>query len=162
MLTLVAVVLSIVLIGITIYNFESYSLKEIDFTLETLEDENVSLSDYKGDLIFLNFWASWCEPCIEEMPALMKINDTYINDGISVITVNRTMFEYNVENVHKFVDEQNISLPILLDKDNKVGEQYNVTEFPATIVIDRNFEVDDIIMGEVTEQQLIDIISRYF
>jgi cytochrome c biogenesis protein CcmG/thiol:disulfide interchange protein DsbE len=106
-----------------------------DFTLQTLDGKTVTLSDLKGKVVVVNFWASWCEPCRQEMPAIEKAYETYKDQGLVVLGVN--LRENNVS-VKGFVDMHKLTFPILMDKDNSVAvDTYKVKPIPTTFFIDR-------------------------
>jgi DsbE subfamily thiol:disulfide oxidoreductase len=101
------------------------------FELETLEGETVALSEMKGEPVMLNFWATWCPPCREEMPEMQKFFDEY-QDEINVIAVN-----YNEENdkVMDYLNEYGYTFPSPLDPDAEVGNEYGVLTLPTTYFI---------------------------
>jgi peroxiredoxin len=105
------------------------------FTLAAKGGSNVSLSQYKGQVVMINFWASWCGPCREEMPLLESIYKKYNKLGFTMIGV-------NVEPDSKAADEwlkaTPVSFPILYDTDSKVSKLYDVAGMPSTVIIDRN------------------------
>lgn len=107
--------------------------KAPDFTLNNLTGDEVSLSDYRGTKVFLNFWASWCPPCREEMPDIQKLHKNY--DDIKVLTVNSGE---NKDKVLNFLMEKNFSFTTLLDKNGNITTDYLVRGLPSTFVIDKD------------------------
>lgn len=105
-----------------------------DFVLETLEGENVQLSDYRGKKVLVNFWATWCGPCREEMPAMQEFYDDYA-DEIEILAVNVTDSEKSVDDVQNFIDEFDFTYPILLDTDMGVSNEYRAVGLPTTYFI---------------------------
>jgi peroxiredoxin len=103
-----------------------------DFTLENLDGESVSLSDFRGQNVLVNFWATWCGPCREEMPA---IEARYNRGDFAVLAVD---FGESAERVRGFLAEINVDLPVLLDLDGAVQELYRVRGYPTTFFIDRS------------------------
>jgi len=105
------------------------------FTLASKAGSDISLSQYKGQVVMINFWASWCGPCRQEMPLLESIYKKYNRMGFTMIGV-------NVEPDSKAADEwlkaTPVSFPILYDRDSKVSKLYNVAGMPSTVIIDRN------------------------
>jgi peroxiredoxin len=105
------------------------------FTLTAKGGSSVSLAQYKGQVVMINFWASWCGPCREEMPLLESIYKKYNKLGFTMIGV-------NVEPDSKAADEwlkaTPVSFPILYDTDSKVSKLYEVAGMPSTVIIDRN------------------------
>ncbi|WP_409254026.1 TlpA family protein disulfide reductase [Bacillus sp. SCS-153A] len=101
-----------------------------DFTLPTLSGDSVSLDDFKGKKVLINFWAAWCTPCTQELPALEAFNKA--NDEIEVISINIDPEDHAEE----FARETGITFPVLLDKDDKVNDDYQVISIPTTMLID--------------------------
>ena len=106
-----------------------------DFTLKSRQGENLRLEDFRGQVVMLNFWASWCGPCRQEMPLMDEIYEQYKDLGFTVLAVN---VDENREEAHRFLDSVPVSYPILYDPESRVSEQYNVQAMPTTVMIDRN------------------------
>lgn len=119
-----------------------------DFTLETPDGETVSLSDYHGQPVVLNFWATWCAPCREEMPLLQETYEAHQEDGLVVIGVN---VRENPETIERFLDEVGVDFPVLLDPDAEVVNRYLVTSLPLTFFIDRNGNVRTLVVGGMSK-----------
>lgn len=115
-----------------------------DFTLEDLAGKRLSLKSLRGKVIFLNFWATWCVPCREEMPTMEKLNREYRREGLEVLAVN---FRETKEEVVKFVNELGLSFTVLLDKDGKVSEEYGVWSLPLSYFINRKGEFVGKVIG---------------
>ena len=109
-----------------------------NFTLKSLTGKNLKLSEMTGNVVLLNFWASWCGPCREEMPLLNALHNKYEPLGFTVLGVN---VEEDVKNARGFLKDFPVDFPILLDSDNKVSKQYKVIAMPTTVVIDRDGNV---------------------
>mgnify|MGYP001579612607 CR=1 FL=1 len=109
-----------------------------DFKLENLEGKKAKLSDYRGKKIILNFWASWCPPCREEMPEFQKIYAS--NKEIVVLGVN---LQESKEAIQSFTKKLEINFPILLDPNSQVKNMYNVFTQPVTYFIDENGVIKD-------------------
>ncbi|PWK14431.1 thiol-disulfide oxidoreductase ResA [Tumebacillus permanentifrigoris] len=106
-----------------------------DFQLQTLDGKPVKLSDYKGKVVLLNFWASWCEPCRQEMPDIEKAYQAYKDQGVVVLGSN--LRENNVS-VKGFVDNMGLTFPIVMDKDGNLATQtYKVKPIPTSFFIDK-------------------------
>lgn len=108
-----------------------------DFELTTLDGKQVKLSDYKGQKVLLNFWASWCPPCKKEMPYMEEYyNDQAEEDNVAILAVNMTTLERGQkEKVPKFVDEHGLTFPILMDEAGIAKDLYDVMIYPTTYVI---------------------------
>jgi len=106
-----------------------------DFTLKSNRGKNLRLSDYRGQVVLLNFWASWCGPCRQEMPALEKLHQRYGSYGFTVLGVN---VEENSTPARRMLREIPVSFPILFDTRNQVSKQYQVSAMPTTVMIDRD------------------------
>ncbi len=106
-----------------------------DFTLETLDGPNLRLEEYRGQVVLLNFWASWCGPCRQEMPVLDRLHQRYEDTGFAVLGVN---VEGERAPAQKIVDKTNVTFPVLIDAKQKVSEMYDLEAMPSTVVIDRD------------------------
>jgi peroxiredoxin len=106
-----------------------------DFTLKSLSGENLKLSEMTGNVVLINFWASWCGPCREEMPLLNALHSKYEPLGFTVLGVN---VEEDVNGAKGFLKNFPVDFPVLLDNTNKVSKQYKVIAMPTTVVVDRD------------------------
>ncbi|MED1864763.1 redoxin domain-containing protein [Fictibacillus nanhaiensis] len=109
-----------------------------NFSLKTLDGKQVDLKDYRGKKIILNFWATWCPPCREEMPEMEKFYKDYKKQDVEILAVNLEYSETNTEKVSKFVQEYKLSFPIPLDEKNTIGKQYRAVSIPTSYFIDEN------------------------
>jgi len=105
-----------------------------DFELETLDGETLKLSDLRGKKVILNFWATWCPPCREEMPAMQKYFDEH-KDEVVIVAVNMTDRDTNEEAVHDYINEFNFTYPIPMDREDEVSKAYGVINVPTTYFI---------------------------
>ena len=105
------------------------------FTLRNLEGNQVSLNSLKGQVVVLNFWATWCVPCRIEMPAFENLYRRYRSQGVTVLGV--SLDKGGDEKVKKFVEEYQLSFPILMDSDGKAEKLYPSVSIPFTFVIDK-------------------------
>lgn len=106
-----------------------------DFEVETLGGETVRLSDYRGEPVIINFWATWCPPCRAEMPDFEKLHD---EEDAVVLAVNLTHSENSRGGVEDFVDELGLTFPVLLDEGGDVEARYELTAYPTSYMVDSN------------------------
>lgn len=109
--------------------------KAPNFTLKSNTGKNIKLSELRGQVVLLNFWASWCGPCRQEMPLLEKLQQRYSALGFTVLGVN---VEEDSSKAKSLLKDIPVSFPILFDTQNTVSEQYKVSAMPSTVMIDRN------------------------
>ena len=109
-----------------------------NFTLKSDSGENIRLSEYRGQVVLINFWASWCGPCRQEMPHLDSIQQKYQDMGFTVFGVN---VEQDRAMADKVLRDIPVTFPILYDSDNEVSQIYDVDAMPATVLVDRNGEI---------------------
>lgn len=105
------------------------------FTLESRSGETVSLADLEGDVVMINFWATWCGPCREEMPHLEALHQRYKDLGFTLLGIN---VEDDRKGVERYLGETPVSFDVLYDPANKVSEMYDVIAMPSTVMVDRN------------------------
>jgi cytochrome c biogenesis protein CcmG, thiol:disulfide interchange protein DsbE len=117
-----------------------------DLTLTTLDGNTISLSDFRGQPVILNFWATWCPPCRAEMPVLQQVFQDYKETGLMILTVNSTAHD-SPSAVQNFVSEYNLAIPILLDDQGKATKNYQVSSLPTTYFIDRDGVIHEIVVG---------------
>ena len=109
-----------------------------NFTLKSAAGANVRLSEYRGQVVLINFWASWCGPCRQEMPELDNIHQKYSGLGFTVFGVN---VEQDRAMADKVLRDIPVSFPILFDDANRVSELYGVDAMPVTVLVDRRGEI---------------------
>lgn len=105
-----------------------------DFTVKDLDDNDVSLSDFKGQVVFLNFWASWCGPCISEMPSIQSLYEQTEDLDVKILTLN---IGESKEIAKQFIDKYNYTFHTILDPENRVAGMYGVRSIPTTYIIDK-------------------------
>jgi thiol-disulfide isomerase/thioredoxin len=103
--------------------------------LKSLSGENIRLQEQMGEVILLNFWATWCGPCREEMPELEKLQQKYQTMGFKVLGVN---VETTPEKAQAYLKKISVSFPILFDTEQSVSKAYQVEAMPTTYIIDRH------------------------
>ncbi len=127
-----------------------------EFLLTDLDGKSHGIEQYRGKIILLNFWATWCKPCTTEMPAMQTAYDELREKGFVVLAVNELEDEARVrEHSHKH------TFPVLLDRENKVANQYAVFGLPLSVFIDQQGVVQEYIKGGLlTESKIHDIVNR--
>ena len=108
------------------------------FSLPSRSGDSVSLEQLKGQVVMLNFWASWCGPCRQEMPLLDQMHKRYSSLGFTLLGVN---VEANTKDAERWLTETPVSFPVLFDKESKVSKLYDVNAMPSTVFIDRKGNV---------------------
>ena len=106
-----------------------------DFALKSLDGENLRLSEFRGEVVMINFWATWCGPCRQEMPLLEELYRRYKKVGFRLLGVN---IDDDLRSAVKMVDVLGVSFPVLLDERKQVSRLYDVNAMPATLLIDRS------------------------
>ena len=115
------------------------------FTFPGLDGKMVSLADYSGEVVFLNIWATWCPPCVEEMPSMEKLYQELKEEGLEILAV--SIDESGAEAVGPFVAKHKLSFPVLLDPRGEIKALYQVTGIPESYIIDKNGIVVEKIVG---------------
>lgn len=116
-----------------------------DFSLATLGDDAAKLSDYRGKVVLLNFWATWCTPCREEMPAMEALWDQLKADGFVILAVSGD--KGSPKKVQKYVDSMALSFPILLDPSGDVRATYEVPGLPTSYLIGKDGKIAGRVIG---------------
>lgn len=127
--------------------------------LPNLQDESVSLADYRGKIVLVNFWASWCPPCQEELPDLQRIYEEYEGQVI-VLAINLTKAEATVDDVRAFVEESDVTFPIVLDHAGDAMNAYRIVAYPSTYVVDEAGVIRERFLGAVSYDTLVDTIGK--
>lgn len=115
-----------------------------EFELSDLAGRPVRLRDFRGRVVLLNFWATWCEPCREEMPALDTLARELGPRGLAVVGVN---FKEPRPKVEAFVQEHGLRFPMLLDAEGRTGNRYQIFALPVTFVVDRRGSLVGTVLG---------------
>lgn len=124
------------------------------FTLNTIEGNSVNLEDFRGKVVLLNFWASWCPPCKAEMPAFEALHQAYRGQDFVILAVNTT-FQDDLEAAQQFVDNNHLTFQILFDTDGKTSNTYQVLAMPSSYFIDREGIIRKVIIGGPMSEALI-------
>jgi DsbE subfamily thiol:disulfide oxidoreductase len=130
------------ILGLTLSAFAATSLASSgltgkaapDFALKSSSGENLRLSEYRGDVVMVNFWATWCGPCRQEMPLLDELYSRYERVGFSLLGVN---IDDDSRKAMRMVSELGVSFPVLFDARKEVSKLYEVDAMPVTVLIDR-------------------------
>jgi len=128
-----------------------------DFTLRSMNGPNLRLKEQRGQVVLINFWATWCAPCRKEMPHLNRLYDKYRASGFVLLGVN---VDDDARNAVDVAAQLGVKFPVLLDTDKKVSHLYDLNSMPSTVVIDRDGRVRYLHRGyldgyEVTYDQQI-------
>ena len=105
-----------------------------DFALKSSTGQNLRLSEYRGDVVMINFWATWCGPCRQEMPLLDELYSRYHRVGFNLLGVN---IDDDSRRAMQMVDELGVNFPVLFDASKEVSELYDVEAMPVTVLVDR-------------------------
>ncbi len=117
----------------------------------TLDNTRISLSELRGQVVLLNFWATWCPPCRAEMPTIEAAYETYHDRGFTVLAINASE---SPEVIQPFVDSVGLKFPVVLDQDASIQRQFLVDSFPTSLFIDSNGTLYASHHGALTEAQL--------
>lgn len=129
-----------------------------DFQLDQINGSPTKMSDYRGQIVLLNFWATWCKPCKKEMPEIQAAYEALKDQGFVVLALN---FAEKAEKVEKLVKEMGLTFPILLDRKVAVAERYRVVSLPVTFFVDANGIIkEQIFGGSLTLDQITEVFQR--
>lgn len=110
-------------------------MKAPDFSLETPEGRRLGLGDFRGKVVFLNFWATWCPSCIQEMPTMEVLHRKFANRGLAIVAVS---YRDSPEEARRFTARHGLSFTVLLDRDGEVLQRYGAWGLPTTFLVDRD------------------------
>jgi peroxiredoxin len=128
------------------------------FQLTDIDGQSISLSDFQGESVLLNFWATWCGPCRAEMPYIQEVYDERLEPGLVILAVN---IGESLTEVEEFMHDYNLSFPVLLDFKGNVAERYNIRAIPTTYFIDGDGIIRDMQIGAFRSvDEIEDILSR--
>jgi peroxiredoxin len=129
-----------------------------DFTLPDLDGHPQSLGQYRGKIVLLNFWATWCKPCTTEMPAMQACYDKLRDKGFVVLAVNELEDEAKVR---EHIKAYGHTFPVLMDRNNRVANMYGVFGLPVSVFIDEQGLVQEYVKGGLlTEERIEAVVSR--
>jgi len=121
--------------GMNAHAAQVLSGKATDFTLKSRSGKNIKLSELRGQVVMINFWASWCGPCRQEMPLLEALYKKYHGLGFTLLGVN---VEQDSSKANAYLRDVSVSFPILYDTKNSVSKTYNISAMPSTVMVDRD------------------------
>jgi peroxiredoxin len=134
-----------------------------DFTLRTLEGKNLRLQEQRGSVVLVNFWATWCGPCRQEMPHLNRLYEKYRASGFVMLGVN---VDDDASNAAGVASKLGVKFPVLFDTDKKVSHLYALSSMPSTVLIDRDGHVRYLHRGyrdgyeETYEKQIRELVKE--
>ena len=115
-------------------------------TGKTLDGDTFALAEYRGRVVVVNFWATWCVPCVAEMPALQRLRERLAPRRVEVVAVN---FQENAARIAPFVERLGLTFPVVRDHDGTIRAAWNVTVFPTTFVVGPDRRIAWVATGEV-------------
>ena len=148
---LIAVGVLIAVFGIVWLQSSKYEPPKVgkaapDFTLTDLNDKEIRLADFRGKVVFLNFWATWCKPCKEEMPSMEVLHKNFEKDGLVVLAVSIDRVT-TTRDIPPFLKSMNLSFPVLIDSWGKTDMPYKRMGVPETFIIDQQGVIREIVIG---------------
>ena len=150
-------IIGIIFLMISLVSF-SNNAKAPDFNLKDQYGVTHSLENYKGKVIFLNFWATWCPPCKKEMPDIENIYKEYGENKKDVVILGVNSEKEN--EVKKFLKDKGYTFPTLIDENSEVMRKYFIQAFPTSFVIDKKGNVYGYVMGGLTKEQIKQVIEE--
>jgi peroxiredoxin len=115
-----------------------------DFVLKSASGKNIRLSELRGQVVMINFWATWCGPCRQELPLMYKIYQRYRDTGFVVLAVN---IEEDTAHSAKVAKSMKLGFPVLFDPEKRVSRQYDPPAMPATLIVDKDGRVRYVHLG---------------
>jgi len=129
-----------------------------DFSVQD-SDHKIELRDFRGKVVVLNFWATWCPPCVEEMPSLVQMQQRLKDKGVTVLGIS---VDADGDAYHKFIKDHNVDFITARDADQKSNNLYGTFKFPETYIIDRNGVVRRKFIGAVdwSQPEIVDFLTK--
>ena len=155
------IIITVIFTASTVFIFSSckgsgnVSSSDRNFTLNDLEGNPVSLSDFKGNIVVLNFWATWCPPCIAEIPDFVTVFNEFKDKDVQFIGVSNE----DISTLKSFAADYNINYPILVD-DKNIMEIWGIRAIPTTFVFDRDGQIVFKNVGMMTGEQIRNVIEN--
>lgn len=129
-----------------------------DFSLQD-SDRNVALNEFRGQVVVLNFWATWCPPCIEELPSLISLQDRARSKGVVVVGIS---IDVDQDAYHRFLKQRNVNFLSVRDPERRIAELYGVHGWPETYIIDRQGLVRRKVIGPIdwNSSTMVDFLNK--
>jgi thiol-disulfide isomerase/thioredoxin len=131
-------------------------IAKADFTLDDLNNKKWTLSELRGKIVLVNFWATWCPPCRAEMPNLDAIYTQYANQGLVILSIT----DENPSKVNSFLEGKDYHPPVLIDSDRAVNNEFHVEGIPQTFVFDRDGKLAGIAIDQSTQSQFLALLTQ--
>jgi len=127
-----------------------------EFTLQSVDGGTHALSDYRGQIVFLNFWATWCPSCEGEMPTIESVYEAYRDEGFIVLAINAGE---STGSIRGFQQEEGLTFPLLIDSGESVTGSYEIRALPTSLLVDQEGVISRIYSGPITHGQLAEDIE---
>lgn len=129
-----------------------------DFTVMTLDGEATSLSSLRGQIVLVNFWGTWCGPCVREMPELQSVYEQFVDEGFTILAL-ATRGDTR-QDVLEFREEYSLTFTLAVDEGDQITDMYSIVSRPSTIIVDEDGLIVFKHFGPVIEEQLIDVLNE--
>lgn len=131
-----SIVIRIFIIAFSVYSYaDTEVMPAPDFTLKSNSGSNIRLAEQRGNVVMLNFWASWCAPCRQEMPHLNALSQQYSALGFNLLGIN---VDEDPQAANRAINNLKVAFPVLFDSDSRIAELFSVDAMPTTIIIDKD------------------------
>jgi cytochrome c biogenesis protein CcmG, thiol:disulfide interchange protein DsbE len=127
-----------------------------EFTLPDTQGSTLTLSNFRGKAVIVNFWATWCPPCRAEMPAMQRLYEEFRQQGLEILAVNSTQSD-TIAAVNQFITDFGLTFPVLLDEFGNTGVLYQIEALPTTFFINREGVIEEIVYGGPMSEALLRI-----